>query len=149
VVQTEEGETCDDGINDGSLGSCSADCLVPFCGDGERQPDYEEASDDGVNSSGIPACGSGCSLMDPVGLTCDPPVQPCGDGVIEFESGEECDDGVFGENLEDDCDLNCKLIRDGVCGDGTVNVGYEECDDGNLESCDGCSAKCQAEAKVL
>jgi cysteine-rich repeat protein len=32
-----------------------------------------------------------------------------------------------------------------VCGDGEVNQDGEECDDGNNDSCDGCSFDCRAE----
>jgi cysteine-rich repeat protein len=34
-----------------------------------------------------------------------------------------------------------------VCGDNVVGLG-EQCDDGNVKSCDGCNAKCQIEPKV-
>jgi cysteine-rich repeat protein len=149
VVQSDEGETCDDGVNDGSLGSCSADCLVPACGDGARQPDYGETCDDGVNSSGYITCGPDCTLADPPpSLVCDPPPPSCGNGVVEREYGEECDDRI-NDGLEGRCGPNCVGDDDGFCGDGKVNPLYEECDDGNWESCDGCSAKCQNEAKVL
>ncbi|MBM4244959.1 MAG: DUF4215 domain-containing protein [Deltaproteobacteria bacterium] len=36
------------------------------------------------------------------------------------------------------------LEREGRCGDGVVQLG-EECDDGNAESCDGCSDACRVE----
>ena len=34
---------------------------------------------------------------------------------------------------------------DPFCGDGEVNQDFEECDDGNNEDCDGCSANCGEE----
>jgi len=37
---------------------------------------------------------------------------------------------------------------DPVCGDGTINVAGEECDDGNTVGQDGCSADCLLELKV-
>src|SRR6478735_2295129 len=49
------GEQCDDGVNDGGYGECSAGCVIgPYCGDGTAQ-DTEEC-DDGNRIS-----GDGCS----------------------------------------------------------------------------------------
>jgi cysteine-rich repeat protein len=48
----------------------------------------------------------------------------CGDGTVDPEEGEECDDA--GESST--CDTDCTVAE---CGDGTLNVTYgEECDDG-------------------
>ena len=44
----------------------------------------------------------------------------------------ELDDG-------DDCLSNCRLAH---CGDGVVQVGLEECDDGNIENTDACLNSC-------
>jgi cysteine-rich repeat protein len=35
-----------------------------------------------------------------------------------------------------------------VCGDGFVNVGVEECDDGGMMALDGCSPNCMLEARL-
>jgi cysteine-rich repeat protein len=35
------------------------------------------------------------------------------------------------------------------CGDGILQPGFEECDDGNHASGDGCSAACKVEIAVL
>merc|ERR1712125_123142 len=37
---------------------------------------------------------------------------------------------------------DCKIAR---CGDGFVQEGVEQCDDGNNENGDGCSSSCQVE----
>ena len=60
----------------------------------------------------------------------------CGDGVLDADAGEACDDG----NLEggDGCN-DCHLPR---CGDGVLDPG-EECDDGNQDDGDGCSPGCR------
>lgn len=64
----------------------------------------------------------------------------CGDGIIDVEVDEECDDG---DRVRDDgCSEHCKTER---CGDGIKQSG-EACDDGNLEGSDGCSASCENEA---
>ncbi|XP_072431113.1 acetylcholinesterase collagenic tail peptide isoform X2 [Chiloscyllium punctatum] len=46
----------------------------------------------------------------------------CGDGVVQEENGEECDDG--NKIVTDSC-INCKQA---YCGDGYVWKGFEECD---------------------
>ncbi|XP_043931209.1 acetylcholinesterase collagenic tail peptide-like [Protopterus annectens] len=50
----------------------------------------------------------------------------CGDGKIQVENEEQCDDG--NNDSSDDC-IDCKLA---VCGDGHVHTGVEECDGKNL-----------------
>jgi len=41
---------------------------------------------------------------------------------------------------------NCPLEPEPACGDGAINVDGEECDDGNGDSGDGCTATCTLEA---
>lgn len=60
----------------------------------------------------------------------------CGDGRLEVNNGETCDDGNAVDG--DGCTANCASE---VCGDGTVQLA-EECDDGNTDSGDGCEADC-------
>jgi cysteine-rich repeat protein len=57
----EEGEACDDGVNDGSYGGCAPDCssLAPRCGDGSV--DAQEACDDADRDS-TDGCLSDCSV---------------------------------------------------------------------------------------
>jgi cysteine-rich repeat protein len=71
------------------------------------------------------------------GLTCAP---ECGDGVRQLP--EECD---LGEENSDAgrCTLACLTNR---CGDGKLRTGFEACDDGNLQSGDGCDANCSITA---
>ena len=63
----------------------------------------------------------------------------CGDGVVDPDVGEVCDDGntVSG----DGCSADCKSTE--VCGNGIKDKG-EACDDGNKVSGDGCSANCKS-----
>src|SRR5690606_6959373 len=108
AVQAAYGETCDDGLLDGSYGGCTAQCTFgPFCGDGK--PNGGEQCDDGVND------GTTCSP------TCTIPPR-CGDNNVD--PGEQCDDG--GTQSGDGCSNLCQLET--VCGDGKLE-GSEQCDD--------------------
>jgi fibro-slime domain-containing protein len=132
-------EVCDDGVNDGSYGSCTADCKKrgPYCGDGDVQSPDEEC-DDGINLTSYsttkePACAPGCQLSP-----------YCGDGEVNSLFGEQCDDevndGGYGE-----CGNGCVLGP--RCGDGKIQSDEgETCDDGGTVSGDGCSSQCIREA---
>jgi fibro-slime domain-containing protein len=134
-------ETCDDGdLNGTGYGFCAADCTPgPRCGDGVQQAEGKEACDNGLNldrySTSAAACGPGCT-------------QPsfCGDSVIDSTFGEECDDGVNDDSYggcSDTCGLGPR------CGDGAVNGGGEECDDGNRVNGDGCNLSCKTEREII
>ena len=108
----------------GTDGHCTPDCTTGrFCGDGAVQMPQEEC-DDGVNLSPYGGCAPGCKKG-----------AFCGDGNVDSLFGEQCDDGVndggYGE-----CDMGCVLGP--RCGDGVVQVGKEECDDGNKMNNVGC-----------
>ncbi len=131
-------ETCDDGVNDGSYGSCNPDCTPgPHCGDHTVQAPDEEC-DDGVNLAnysfdGQPGCAPGCHLG-----------AYCGDASVQSLFGEECDDGV-NDGGYDGCNPDCTLGPH--CGDHVKQAANdEECDDGNNVSGDGCSSDCKSEA---
>ncbi|HNS97078.1 MAG TPA: DUF4215 domain-containing protein [Polyangiaceae bacterium] len=128
-------EACDDGVNDGSYGSCMPGCKLraPHCGDGIVQTSEGEECDDGLNLSVYGGCAPGCKLGG-----------YCGDGVVDSLFGEQCDDGInaggYGE-----CAPGC--ILGPRCGDGIMQTEEgETCDDGNRVSGDGCSANCNREA---
>jgi cysteine-rich repeat protein len=144
VVQSEEGETCDDGRQ----GSCNAVCQLPSCGDGEIQRENGEACDDGVNDASYGACRSDCTMpLPPTAYDCGRFGPTCGDRYVE-PGYETCDDGI-NDGLNGHCNTNCSSSREGYCGDGTTDPPYEECDDGNWESCDGCTALCQKETVLV
>ncbi|MBN2193407.1 MAG: DUF4215 domain-containing protein [Polyangiaceae bacterium] len=147
VVEPQYGEECDEGADNGGVGGCAADCTVPYCGDGQVQPELGEACDDGVNNGGYGECAPSCVVGVMVAPDCASYGPYCGDGVVQPEY-EECDYGP--RNAERaDCEADCTWGRPGYCGDGVLDVGYEECDDGNLTTCDGCSAMCQQERPVF
>lgn len=87
------------------------------------------------------------------------PAATCGDGIVN-QASEECDDGadneddaaaswalVQGDLVTVHCSTTCisyQVIND-YCGDGVLQDGFEECDDGNIDSGDGCSDVCETE----
>ncbi|MBN2497909.1 MAG: DUF4215 domain-containing protein [Deltaproteobacteria bacterium] len=98
-------------------------------------------------------CVLGCSCLQALNvcLPDDPGLPPeqcsrCGDGVVDAEDGEQCDDGNW--VLIDDCpDGPQGTCRDAACGDGfTKRLGQspEQCDDGNDTDSDACSNACTA-----
>lgn len=129
-------ETCDDGVNDGSYGTCNPDCTEgPHCGDAIQNG--PEQCDDGVNLGtysfdGTPHCAPGCVLG-----------AYCGDAHIQSLFGEQCDDGV-NDGSYGGCKSDCTLGP--RCGDHVVQMAAgEECDDGNTVSGDGCTSDCKIE----
>lgn len=65
----------------------------------------------------------------------------CGNGVIE--DGEVCDDGIHNGQYGY-CQTDCSGLGP-YCGNSSLDSDYEECDDGNTTSGDGCSATCENE----
>lgn len=150
------GEECDDGANDGTYNNCAPGCkLGPRCGDGLLQEEFGELCevgdkdcsancqwigvcgdtipdkdkgeecDDGQNDGGYGECGPNCKLGP-----------RCGDGVTQPE--EACDGGESPSGAYGECAANCVLAPH--CGDGIVQSEFEECDDGNKITRDGCTA---------
>jgi len=161
VVQAVLGEECDLGGQNSNNGACTLDCELTLCGDGFVQPG--ELCDDGPANrwpaDGEPGCSSFCN-----------PLPFCGDGAVQPDLGEECDDA---NDVDDDtCTNACELTGCGdgvvqgdedcddaneidtdactnackfpVCGDGIVHEGKEECDDANDDNSDACLSACLA-----
>lgn len=116
---------------DGSI-SCTADCHLDttacrssVCGDGQVDPG-EECDDAGSTAD----CDPDCTVAE------------CGDGVLNKNAGEDCDDGGRNDDyVGGACRTNCLPAH---CGDQVLDPG-EECDDGNEVDGDGCSPACQKE----
>ena len=123
-------ESCDDGVNDGTYGTCGVNCTpAPKCGDKKVDTDYGEECEPMMSND--PDCTAAC--RKPGG---------CGDGIVQ--DGEACDDGAalnlgkYGE-----CAPGCVFAPH--CGDAIKN-GLEDCDagiDGNLGEYGGCTKQCK------
>jgi cysteine-rich repeat protein len=100
------------------------------CGDGVVACDEE--CDDGADNNDFlqGACRTDCTAAR------------CGDGVVDYLAGEECDDLGVGAG----CSATCQIEAPVTCGDGQLDLDQgEECDDANLDPGDGCSPACQLE----
>src|SRR5262249_21637218 len=114
AVDGQFGEVCDDGVNNGMPGSCTANCkaFVPLqtCGNGTL--DAGEQCDDGANNgTANDKCDTHCRFK-------------CGNGFKD--TGEQCDNGT-NDGSYGTCNPNCTLA--GYCGDDIKN-GPEQCDNG-------------------
>jgi len=130
-------------ITNDDIISCSFyNMLLPFCGDGDVNQETEQCDD------GNTADGDGCSAICEI----ETPPSDCGNG--EIDEGEECDNGTangmacqpeYGDCQY--CSAICTLATalGPYCGDNNVDTPHEQCDDGNTNSNDGCSATCQVE----
>ena len=157
ITDTEKGENCDDGDENGQFGKCDESCsgtVTWQCGDGVLDELHGEICDYGID----PHCN----------LTCDGWLPYCGDGRIQrpdcshwltcngtdivtdccevYETmSERCDDGELNDS-PGYCYGDCS----GYCGDGTVQSDYEACDDGRdngqpehcNRQCDGLTSVC-------
>ena len=146
----------------------------PGCGDGEVNVDGEECDDEnglpGDGCSGLCKtepnfvcdemgcrstiqCGDGETAP---GEVCDDGGTEAGDGCaadcLSIETGWDCpvDGGVCTER--DPCfslspPLSCfpPAGTTPFCGDGTMNLSWEACDDGNPRAGDGCNGACKIE----
>ena len=162
----DNGEVCDDGVNDGSYGGCMADCSAPGPGCGDGAVNGPEVCDDGVNDGSYNGCAADCAAPGPFcgdgnfdmnDEGCDDgnmvdddacsnacAVAACGDGIVQTGAGEVCDDGV-NDGGYGGCAVDC-LALGPSCGDGNVDVGDETCDDQNTDSTDGCLGNCAVPA---
>ncbi|HFE44934.1 MAG TPA: DUF4215 domain-containing protein [Nannocystis exedens] len=117
-------EACDNGEDNGVGKPCSDDCTLNTCGNG--MPDDGEECDKGQDNGPGMACSELCTSncgngMQDEGEACDnsgmggngpgtPCLEdctpnPCGNGILELDKGEECDDGNY--DADDGCSPMC------------------------------------------
>lgn len=103
---------------------------VSTCGDGVVAAD--EACDlGGDNGAAYDGCTAECRLTP-----------YCGDGIVQADFDETCDDGLNLGARPADCAPGCRSVG-ATCGDGVVQTeAGEQCDDNNTANGDGCSSAC-------
>ena len=125
VLNSDDGEECDNANLNSDDAGCLAACVEATCGDGLLRMDLVEGiegyegCDDGEANNDLGACLSTCAVAS------------CGDGFRrqDIASGEEgyeaCDDGPDDSEI---CDaVDCSFAE---CGDGHVNIAAgEDCED--------------------
>ncbi len=115
-----------------------SDC-VATCGDGIVAGD--EVCDDGKKNGKYGFCKKDCSGLG----------ERCGDGKLQEDEGELCDDGTNLTSYDfamkgEGCAPGC--VPPARCGDDEVNLAFgEQCDDGNDKDDDGCESNCSFRTK--
>ena len=148
----DDGESCDDGDqnSDTTADACRTTCELAGCGDGivDSSEDCDGENLDGAScanlgqgfNGGDLSCSDSCAF-DTAMCTAAP---SCGDGVLDTDEGEECDDGVDNsDTLPNACRSNCLLA---YCGDG-VQDDLEACDDG-LDNSDSTANACRTSCEL-
>ncbi|MCC6555055.1 MAG: DUF4215 domain-containing protein, partial [Polyangiaceae bacterium] len=101
-------------------------------------------SQGGGGSSSTSQGGGGSSTTSSGGGAGGAPNPLCGDGNVDYQAGEQCDDG--NTTSGDGCSASCAIEPAPTCGNGVLDLASgEECDDGNTTAGDGCSPACQLE----
>src|SRR5262249_5323661 len=120
TCETQCGETCT---------NCPGDCGACPCGNNI----CETGEPVSCPQDGIDPCGTSASET---GETCTDCPAACG---LCSCGNTTCDPGEDSTNCPQDCGGTP------TCGNAMVE-GSEQCDDGNTDNCDGCSANCTTES---
>ncbi len=157
--QVAEGiEDCDLGADNGGV-ECSDTCILnSYCGDGKVDR-ATEICDEGENNGVAGTSGEGCldCRATKEGFRCSTLGSKqggsgcvemlCGNGVLD--AGEYCDEGGHADTVACKnciisagykCDSNGRNCTKINYADGKVELPYEDCDDGNTATGDGCDA---------
>ncbi|HEY5961567.1 MAG TPA: DUF4215 domain-containing protein, partial [Polyangiaceae bacterium] len=117
---------------------------APVCGDGVRVG--SEACDNGTENVPTGSAGSYGRCTDRCELG-----PRCGDAVVQADAGEQCDEPsaqrMYTDLPGEGCTPACK--RPGYCGDGVLQTGFEQCDDGSMNIADPSSyGKCSKDCHL-
>lgn len=170
--ETSKSAICSAGPKVGAICSTNADCsigaLIGVCGGGPVQaqtvsiaagPSFQSCEGKTVtDANGVvrqtqhvracnaPGSANQCKFQPWSACTA---IGACGDGIKD--AGEACDDGNKNDN--DSCTNLCKA---NICGDGKINSGVEECDNGVKNGTVSCNADygsscldCNSSCKLL
>jgi cysteine-rich repeat protein len=163
VKEIAKGEECDEGrFND--LGTCSYDCKLRYCGDGEitvvTGEECEPTPSAGPNGERlyqVETCGKICTAPDASGQGgCKVNyLRPCESEENAGAGGGDSGDIAFPPRSDLPIDVFLPPEEGGwdqdgfiQCGNGILEVG-EQCDDGNLIDGDGCTSGCAAEGYTV
>jgi cysteine-rich repeat protein len=153
----ESGEECDDGNNDDGdccSSSCQLESSATVCRATAGPCDVEETctgTDPNCPVDGFEPGSTECRGMAgdcDVAENCtgtDPncPADAFEPDMTSCNDGDQC-------TLDDECQSGSCVGDPETCGDGTVQGSCgEECDDGNNDDGDGCSADCQLEGEAV
>lgn len=138
-AEVEDGEACEDGL---CLGG---ECAPSRCGDG-----YVDAAQDEQCEDGNDETGDGCSLCRfdcSADAACDDG-EACNGAESCNSKSHQCQAGTAIDD-QSECEMADAMAgacRNGACvpagcGNSTVDAG-EDCDDGNVDDADGCTATC-------
>jgi len=154
----DPGEGCDDG-NVMSGDGCNTVCRIEtgFSCEGDRDLECASGVCDATESPDRcePATTCGNSLLE-LGEGCDDGNTRAGDGcnaVCRIETGSPCNGSAFGLSGSASCASGvCDALTAtptcepaNRCGNGTLDLPREGCDDGNTDPGDGCNARCLIE----
>jgi len=141
------GDPLFDGTPCGGTSTCRGGaCAPPNCGDAVVQPPEDCDDDNLVEGDG---CDNDCSFSCALALDCDDG-EPCSVDACNLEThtcgvasvgadGDVCDRDMMDDTRDICIDGTC---IPSICGDGFLDLGAEECDDGNREINDGCEPDC-------
>jgi cysteine-rich repeat protein len=138
-----------------STGGTAVVFTVPTLGGSTSSPG-SSASGSAAGAYGgatpITSGGTSCWVESSIAVTTLVSQALCGNGLLEYSNGEQCDDGnqLPGDGCSSMCGIepnwNCPpcgpCIVTIVCGDGVIGAG-EVCDDRNTLDGDGCSSTCK------
>ncbi len=129
--------------NDTTGGSTdtSTETSTPSTESGTHTETTADTTDSSSSMTG-PPCGNGMCAPDENNNNCPQDCEPaCGNMAVE--TNEDCDDG---NNDNTDACVECK---DAACGDGFVQAGAEECDDGDQVDGDECRNDCTIPRRIV
>lgn len=115
---------------------CAGQEVSPFlseCGDGILNPESEECDPPGSITRTTDGCADGEARINQCTNTCQlargecEEIVSCGDGRVDFELGELCDDGVL-NGTYGHCAQDCSGPGNAMCGNGRVDGDFELCD---------------------
>jgi cysteine-rich repeat protein len=109
---------------------CTEDLCDPTSGPIHRPDPIAQGNSCPIDDTSVGICVAGACAAS-----------RCGDGFVDLNQGEVCDDGDANDDATPDaCREDCTRSR---CGDGVTDLG-EDCDDGNNVEDDACLTTCEA-----